>query len=68
MTTTNNNKKTVGVGWLSDDKTYIKLRLTSPDGKNTDYIMRKSKLPEKTHPGQADYIVYVKNNEEPIDF
>lgn len=52
----------LGVGWLSDDRSYVKLRL---EGK--EYIMKRSKLTEKKTPGQADYLIYPKTERPPID-
>lgn len=56
----------LGVGWLSADKTYIKLKIGEQE-----YIMKKSKLTEKERPGQADYLIYPKPKPRPepeIDF
>jgi hypothetical protein len=55
----------VGVGWLSDDRKYIKLRIGSKE-----FYMRKSKLTEKRSEHQADYLIYPKEElpEPEIDF
>ena len=56
----NNNKpEIVGVGWLSDDKSYVKLRINLANGP-LELIMKKSKLTEKTSASQADYLLYPK--------
>lgn len=52
----------VGVGWLSDDKSYIKIKINFDTGPQ-EFIIKRSKLDKKTRPSQADYLIYPK----PID-
>lgn len=55
----NKKPEVVGVGWLSQDKSYIKLRLLlGPEP--IELIVKRSKLTEKRSEGQADYLVYPK--------